>query len=136
MAPCDLACGISGALPHAGSGGLPCSRRQSSAAPPINATIRAMMPEKFIGFSQSGWPDCRAVSWLGSLPKRCAGKMLLRGLIKCCAACIAQARSLTAQACGDRAHIGDLAGTKAIDVGGAGPALLGRTLVLGKCRAA
>jgi len=45
MAPCGFATGTTGALPQAGSGAVPCSRRHSSAAAPISATIRAKIPE-------------------------------------------------------------------------------------------
>ena len=37
MLPCGLAAGIAGALPQAGSGAPPVSRRDSSAAPPTSA---------------------------------------------------------------------------------------------------
>ena len=46
MLPCGLAAGIAGALPHAGSGEPPVSRRIWSAAPPITATPRAKRVEK------------------------------------------------------------------------------------------
>ena len=45
IAPCGFAAGTTGALPQAGTCGTPCSRRHSSAAPPITATIRAKMLE-------------------------------------------------------------------------------------------
>jgi hypothetical protein len=46
MAPCGLAAGMVGALPHAGSGEPPVSRRICSAAPPTRATPRAKKVEK------------------------------------------------------------------------------------------
>ena len=49
-APCGFASGITGALPQAGFCAASCIRRHISAAPPISATIRAKMPEKFIKF--------------------------------------------------------------------------------------
>src|SRR5215831_18751291 len=57
---------------------------------------------------------------------------LLRRLIKRRAAGVAQARPLPAQAGGDRARIRDFAGAEAIDIGGAGAALLGSALILRK----
>src|ERR1700691_2220578 len=39
--PCGLACGIAGALPHAGSGEPCVNWRDTRAAPPITATTRA-----------------------------------------------------------------------------------------------
>jgi hypothetical protein len=47
MLPCGRAVGIFGVLPHAGSCGPCVSRRIWSAAPPINATMRAKPSEKF-----------------------------------------------------------------------------------------
>jgi hypothetical protein len=52
IAPCGFASGTTGALPQAGSGAAPCSRRHSSAAPPISATMRAKIPEKLMSFPQ------------------------------------------------------------------------------------
>ncbi len=48
MLPCGFAAGTTGALPQAGSGAPPCSRRHSSAAAPISATIRAKIPDKLM----------------------------------------------------------------------------------------
>ena len=47
MLPCGFAAGIAGALPQAGAGAPPASRRAMSAAPPISATTRAKISEKF-----------------------------------------------------------------------------------------
>lgn len=64
---------------------------------------------------------------------RNSGKiLLLRGLFECCATGVAQAPLVTAQTGRDRPHVGDLAGTQAIDVGGAGTPLRGCTLILRK----
>ena len=49
MSGLDFVKGLaSGALPQAGSGAAPCSRRHSSAAAPISATIRAKIPDKLM----------------------------------------------------------------------------------------
>ena len=54
--------------------------------------------------------------------------ILLRGLIECCATGVAQTPLVAAQTGCDRANVRDLAGTQAIDVGGAGAPLRGRAL--------
>ena len=48
--PCGFAAGTTGALPQAGSGAEPCSRRHRSATAPISATIRAKMPDNSCAF--------------------------------------------------------------------------------------
>ena len=50
MAPCGFASGTTGALPQAGAGAAPCNLRQNKAAPPISATMRAKIAEKFMTF--------------------------------------------------------------------------------------
>ena len=52
MAPCGFAAGITGALPQAGSGAPPCSRRHRIAAAPISATMRAKMPDKLMSYAR------------------------------------------------------------------------------------
>lgn len=64
---------------------------------------------------------------------RNSGKtLLLRGLIECCATGVAQAPLVTTQTGRDCPHVRDLAGTQAIDVGGAGAPLRGCALILRK----
>src|SRR5690606_30443686 len=50
--PCDLAAGITGALPKAGLGSPSFRCRTRIATAPISATICAIMPEKLMGFLQ------------------------------------------------------------------------------------
>src|SRR5882724_3980642 len=45
MLPWAFAAGTTGELPQAGSGAVPYDRRQSSAAAPISATMRAKIPD-------------------------------------------------------------------------------------------
>src|SRR5689334_13653088 len=63
-------------------------------------------------------------------------RRLLRRLLERRGASRAQARLVAAQAGGDRAHIGNFSSAQAIDIGSAGTALIGRTLILRQGRAA